>query len=77
MRAFLLAAASAVATQPGPSLNGRGDWGGNGITTIGVYSDGNWCLDKNQSWAWDGEPTDTFGIFGVGHVGVTPVTGNW
>ena len=54
-----------------------GDWGGTGVTKIGVYSDGYWYLDKNQSWAWDGEPADTFGVFGVGLTGVTPVTGNW
>ena len=54
-----------------------GDWNGNGITKIGVYSDGYWYLDTNASWQWDGTPTDTFGIFGVGLGTVVPVTGNW
>ncbi len=54
-----------------------GDWGGTGVTKIGVYSEGNWYLDANSSWQWDGTPADTFGVFGVGLAGVTPVTGNW
>ena len=44
---------------------------------IGVFSDGYWYLDANQSWAWDGTPTDTLGIFGLGIVGAIPVAGDW
>jgi peptidoglycan hydrolase-like protein with peptidoglycan-binding domain len=54
-----------------------GDWNGDGRSEIGIYSDGNWYLDKNQSWAWEGEPTDTFGLFGTGLPNVVPVTGDW
>ncbi|MDA8100501.1 MAG: hypothetical protein M0042_12865 [Nitrospiraceae bacterium] len=54
-----------------------GDWNGDGITKIGVYSDGNWYLDTNNNWQWDGMPADTFGVFGVGLGTVYPVTGNW
>jgi len=54
-----------------------GDWNGDGRTEIGVYSEGYWYLDKNQSWAWEGEPTDTFGVFGIGLPNVIPVTGDW
>ncbi|MBT0654243.1 beta strand repeat-containing protein [Geomobilimonas luticola] len=54
-----------------------GDWTGDHITKIGVYSDGNWFLDKNHNWAWDGAPTDTFGVFGVGLSNAVPVTGDW
>ncbi|GFE59357.1 carboxypeptidase regulatory-like domain-containing protein [Geobacter sp. AOG1] len=54
-----------------------GDWNGDGITKIGVYSDGNWYLDKNNNWAWDGEPTDTYGVFGIGVPNAVPVVGNW
>jgi peptidoglycan hydrolase-like protein with peptidoglycan-binding domain len=54
-----------------------GDWNGDGITEIGIYSDGNWYLDKNRSWAWEGEPADTFGVFGIGLANPVPVTGDW
>ncbi len=54
-----------------------GDWNGDGTTKIGVYSEGNWYLDKNSSWAWEGEPTDIYGAFGTGLPNVTPVVGNW
>ena len=54
-----------------------GDWNGSGTTKIGVYSEGNWYLDTNASWQWDGTPTDTYGLFGTGLGTVTPVTGNW
>jgi hypothetical protein len=54
-----------------------GDWNSDGITKIGVYSEGSWYLDTNASWQWDGVPTDTYGLFGAGSRHVTPVTGNW
>jgi hypothetical protein len=54
-----------------------GDWNGDGITKIGVYSEGNWYLDKNRNWVWDGVPTDTYGVFGIGLPNVVPVTGDW
>jgi hypothetical protein len=54
-----------------------GDWNSDGITEIGVYANGNWYLDKNKSWAWDGTPTDTFSDFGFGLPNMVPVVGNW
>jgi len=54
-----------------------GDWDGDGISEIGIYSDGVWYLDVNRSWQWDGEPTDTMGIFGIGLTNSVPVTGDW
>jgi hypothetical protein len=42
---------------------------------IGAYSEGNWYLDTSASWQWDGVPTETYGLFGVGLGTVTPVTG--
>ncbi|MHB8882695.1 MAG: M6 family metalloprotease domain-containing protein [Thermodesulfovibrionales bacterium] len=54
-----------------------GDWTGDGIAKIGVYADGIWYLDMNNTWQWDGEPTDKIGVFGVGLTGVVPVTGKW
>jgi C1A family cysteine protease len=44
---------------------------------IGVFDNGYWYLDSNMSWAWDGTPTDTLGIFGVGLTGAIPVVGDW
>jgi hypothetical protein len=44
---------------------------------IGVFDHGIWYLDSNQSWAWDGTPTDTLGIFGIGLTGAIPVVGDW
>jgi hypothetical protein len=46
-------------------------------TKIGVFDNGYWYLDSNMSWAWDGTPTDTLGIFGVGLTGAIPVVGDW
>jgi serine-aspartate repeat-containing protein C/D/E len=54
-----------------------GDWNGDGVTEIGIYSDGHWYLDKNSTWAWEGEPADTFGQFGMGLPNPVPVTGDW
>jgi major membrane immunogen (membrane-anchored lipoprotein) len=46
-------------------------------TKIGVFYNGYWYLDSNMSWAWDGTPTDTLGVFGVGLTGAIPVVGDW
>ncbi len=46
-------------------------------TKIGVFNNGMWYLDSNMSWAWDGTPTDTLGIFGIGLTGAIPVVGDW
>ncbi len=54
-----------------------GDWNADGITEIGIYQQGYWYLDKNRSWQWDGQPTDQFGVFGVGLTGAVPVPGKW
>ena len=44
---------------------------------IGVFTDGIWYLDMNNNWQWDGEPTDTYGVFGIGVPNAVPVTGRW
>ncbi|GEM_PF-1721907 len=44
---------------------------------IGVFNDAYWYLDTNRNWAWDGVPTDTLGIFGLGIAGAIPVAGDW
>ncbi len=54
-----------------------GDWNGDGITKIGVYSNGNWYMDKNRSWFWDGAVTDIYGAFGLGLSNAVPMVGNW
>ncbi len=54
-----------------------GDWNADGITEIGIYQQGYWYLDKNRNWQWDGEPTDQFGVFGIGLNGAVPVPGKW
>ncbi|TAN38344.1 MAG: hypothetical protein EPN25_13895, partial [Nitrospirae bacterium] len=46
-------------------------------TKIGIFDHGTWYLDSNQSWAWEGTPADTLGIFGVGLDGAIPVVGDW
>ena len=38
---------------------------------------GIWYLDKNSSWNWNGEPADTYGVFGIGVPNAIPVTGKW
>ena len=54
-----------------------GDWNAGGTSEVGIYQDGFWYLDLNGSGIWDGEPADTFGVFGAGLTGATPVTGKW
>jgi len=54
-----------------------GDWNGDGISEIGIYQDGIWYLDKNRSWQWEGEPSDTYGVFGIGLTNEVPVVGDW
>ncbi len=44
---------------------------------IGVFANGYWYLDSNMSWAWEGNPPDTLGIFGIGLTGAIPVVGDW
>jgi hypothetical protein len=54
-----------------------GDWNGTGTSKIGMYDPATfaWYLDINANGAWDGEPTDKYGYFGV--TGGTPVVGDW
>jgi outer membrane protein assembly factor BamB len=54
-----------------------GDWNADGIDEIGIYQQGLWYLDKNRSWQWEGEPTDQYGVFGIGLTGAVPVPGKW
>ncbi len=44
---------------------------------IGVFNNGYWYLDSNMSWAWEGNPPDTLGIFGIGLTGAIPIVGDW
>ena len=44
---------------------------------IGIFDHGTWYLDSNQSWAWEGTPSDTLGEFGAGLEGAIPVAGDW
>ena len=55
-----------------------GDWGGTGVTKIGVFSNGTWYLDVNGNGAWDGPSVDkVIPNFGVGLPNAIPVVGNW
>jgi len=42
---------------------------------IGVFRNGEWYLDMNRNYAWDGTATDSYRIFGM--TGDTPVMGDW
>ncbi|RII27790.1 MAG: RCC1 repeat-containing protein [Geobacter sp.] len=44
---------------------------------IGVFSEGYWYLDTNQSRVWEGSSADYLGIFGLGIAGAIPVAGDW
>ncbi len=42
---------------------------------IGVFRNGEWYLDMNRNFAWDGTGTDWYRIFGI--TGDMPVVGDW
>lgn len=50
-----------------------GDWNGDGISTIGVFKDGNWTLDSNG----DGRLTSVDLQFEMGEKGDRPVVGDF
>ena len=50
-----------------------GDWNGDGVSTIGVFRDGEWYLDVNGNGKWD--QGDVFARFG--QPGDIPVVGDW
>ena len=52
-----------------------GDWNGSGRLKIGVYRKGQWFLDYNGSYGWDGESVDRMIWFGL--PGDIPVVGDW
>ena len=57
-----------------------GDWDGNGVTEIGLYSSaaGSWYLDRSGNGSWDGKPADIYyPDFGKGLAGAEPVAGDW
>ena len=53
-----------------------GDWTGDGKAKAGVYRNGFWALDLNNSGGWDGLPADGFIALG-GLPGDVPVVGDW
>jgi hypothetical protein len=45
---------------------------------VGVFSNGTWYLDANDTGTWNGTPTDkTYANFGVGLPNAIPVAGDW
>lgn len=50
-----------------------GDWNGDGVATIGVFSSGLWILDDNGDGRW--LPGET--MFEFGRAGDLPVVGDW
>ena len=52
-----------------------GDWNDDGLSEIGVYSNGTWYLDFNGNGVWDGPAIDL--EFSFGSAGEIPVTGDW
>jgi len=40
---------------------------------LGVFTHGNWLLDRNENLTWDGDG----GVLNSGWAGVTPVVGDW
>ena len=54
-----------------------GDWNGNGITKIGIYRQGMWYLDLDNSGTWSGcGPDSCLGPFGGLSMDI-PVVGDW
>jgi hypothetical protein len=54
-----------------------GDWNGDGMPEIGIYSAGTWYLDANGNNKWDGTGLNRDIIFTFGAAGFTPVVGQW
>ncbi|TAN38746.1 MAG: hypothetical protein EPN25_12945 [Nitrospirae bacterium] len=54
-----------------------GDWSGDGITKVGMFSNGYWYLDLDNNGQWDGAGTDIMAVFGAGLSNAVPVTGDW
>jgi hypothetical protein len=52
-----------------------GDWNGDGRAKIGIYRDGEWYLDYNGNFQWEGLMVDRGTYFGA--AGWKPVTGDW
>jgi protocatechuate 3,4-dioxygenase beta subunit len=57
----------------GTDLPVAGDWNGDGVATIGVFSGGQWILDDNGDGRW--LPGETMVNFG--QAGDIPVVGDW
>ena len=61
---------------PGSTPIGGGDWNGDGLDEIGVYSAGKWYRDVNGNGTWDA--TDLAALVTYGPTsGVTPMVGDW
>jgi hypothetical protein len=50
-----------------------GDWNGDGVTTIGVFRNGNWYLDLDGDGRW----TKSDALAQFGQPGDIPVVGDW
>ena len=53
-----------------------GDWNGDGRTKIGIYSAGNWILDYNGNYGWDGTGVDKV-LSWTTDPNESPVVGDW
>jgi hypothetical protein len=51
-----------------------GDWGGTGVTKVGIFRGGAWFLDLNNNHTWD---PGTDGVYSYGQPGDLPVVANW
>jgi hypothetical protein len=50
-----------------------GDWNGDGRSTIGVFRDGRWHLDRNGDGRWDADDI----VLRFGGAGDVPIVGDW
>jgi hypothetical protein len=65
---------SFVASQAG-DRGVAGSWDGSGISSVGVFRNGTWYLDKNRNGIYDGCTQDSCPAFGM--AGDVPVVGRW
>lgn len=56
-----------------PDIPVVGDWGGTGVTKIGVFRQGTWLLDLNNDHVWGTGDL----VFALGLPGDVPVVGDW
>jgi hypothetical protein len=55
------------------------DWNGDGLAEIGVFraSSGEWMIDYNGNYLWDGTGTGQDVVMSLGQSGDVPVAGDW